>query len=69
MKVDIFVHLFHVYHGVSESHFLLFWNKLLYGLDHIFFVVPNGRIYVMRNKGLTYIFDVKSPYAFIVKLE
>ena len=69
MKVDIFVHLFHVYYGVSQSHFILSWNKSLHGLDTIFFVVPHGCIYVLRNKALTYIFDEKSPYAFIIKFE
>ena len=53
MKVDIFVHLLHVYHGVSQSHFVLFWNKSLHGLDPIFFIVPHGSIYVLRNNPLT----------------
>ena len=68
MKVNIFAHLFHVYHGASQTHFVLLWKKSLHGLDPILFVVLHGRVYILRNKALTYIFDVKSPYAFIVKL-
>ena len=66
MKMGIFVHLFHVHHGVSQSHFVLFWNKWLHGLDLIFFVVRRGQIFVLRNKTLTYIFDdffFVSPWA------
>ena len=64
-----FIHPLHVYHGVSQSHFLLFWNESLHDLGPIFFIVPHGRIYVLRNKVLTYIFDVKSSYVFVVKIE
>ena len=69
MKVDIFVHLSDAYHGLTQSHFVLFWNKSLHGLEPIFFIVPHGRIYVLSYKAPTYIFDVKSPYALMVKLE
>ena len=69
MKMNIFVHLFHVYQSVSQSHFVLFWNKLLHRLDPIFFVVPHSCIYVLRNKAQAYIYDVKGPYVFIIKLE
>ena len=62
MKVDIFVHLFHVYHSVSQSHSVLSWNKSLHGLGPIFYVEPHGCIYVLKNKALAYIFDVNTPY-------
>ena len=67
MKVEILVHLFHAHHTLSQSHFVLSWNKSLHGLDPIFFVIPHDCIYIFSNKVLAYIWNMHGPQMFFVK--
>ena len=69
MKVDIFVHLFHVYHGVAKSDLIFLKGKSLYCFDCIFFVIPNRFINILRYKTLTYVLDIDRPQIFTIKIE